>query len=102
MPSDNELKPRDVATRMRAIEDNVSGETGEDNPPLDRVVASLLNIEYEGLDIVLADEASRVLDLHRLWYSRFGVKATPQDIASLGIIQGITFAVAASRLQSDK
>lgn len=90
--------PRDVATRMRAIEDNISGETGEDAPPLDRVVSVLLGVDYDGLDAVLYGEAKRVLELADEWYFKLGVKPTAANIAGLGIVQGITFAVAASRL----
>jgi hypothetical protein len=93
------LTGRDIATRMRAIEDDISGETGEDSPALDRVVAVLLGVEYDGLDRVLADEAKRVVELREDWYSQFGVKLTPYSVAALGIVQGITFAVAALRLR---
>jgi hypothetical protein len=96
------LDPRDVATRMRAIEDNVSGETGEDSPPLDRVVSVLLGVEYEGLDRVLADEAKRVVELQDQWYRRFGLEPTARNIAGLAIVQGITFAVAAQRLNASE
>ena len=96
------LDPREVATRMRAIEDNITGETGEDTPALDRVVAVLLWIEYEGLDKVLGEEAARVNELLRDWYRLHGVKATPANIAGFGIVQGITFAVAAQRLARER
>ena len=93
------MNGRDVATRMRAIEDNISGETGEDAPPLDRVVAVLLGIDYEGLDRVLVDEAARVVELLRSWYAEHGVDPEPGNVAALGIVQGVTFAVAAQRLR---
>jgi hypothetical protein len=89
---------RDVATAMRAIEDNITGETGEDAPPLDRVAAVLLGIEFDGLDNVLIAEAKRVVDLQNDWYRRHGVKPTASNVAGIGIVQGITFAVAAQRL----
>lgn len=95
------VNARDVATRMRAIEDNVSGETGEDAPPLDRVVATLLDIEYDGLDAVMLDECKRVLDLIEQWYRQHGLTRTPQTVAGLGFVQGVTFAVAAQRLHGD-
>ena len=98
MSQSGSLDPREVATRMRAIEDNITGETGEDSPPLDRVVAVLLGVEYDGLDRVLADEAKRVVKLQDEWYRLHGVEPTSANIAGLGIVQGITFAVAAQRL----
>lgn len=91
---------RDVATRMRAIEDNITGETGEDSPPLDRVVAVLLELDYDGLDVVLTEESRRVLRLLDDWYSQHGVVPTPQTIAGLAFVQGVTFAVAAQRLRA--
>jgi len=96
------LDARDVATMMRAIEDNISGETGEDAPPLDRVVAVLLGVEYDGLDHVLLDEAKRVVDLQNEWYRGYGVEPTAANIAGLGIVQGITFAVAAYRMRGNR
>jgi hypothetical protein len=93
------MNARDAATRMRAIEDNITGETGEDEPPLDRVVAVLLGIEYEGLDRVLSEEAERVVELARSWYAEHGVRPTAANVAALGIVQGVTFAVAAQRLR---
>ena len=95
------IEPRDVATRMRAIEDNITGETGEDAPALDRVVAVLLGVNFDGLDVVLYEEAERVLKLQDDWYRRHGVKPTAANIAGLGIVQGITFAVAAYRMRED-
>jgi hypothetical protein len=95
------VDPRDVATRMRAIEDNITGETGEDTPPLDRVVAVLLGVDFDGLDDVLMAEAKRVVDLQNEWYRLHGVQPSAANVAGLGIVQGITFAVAAQRLQAD-
>jgi hypothetical protein len=92
------MNGRDVATRMRSIEDNISGETGEDAPPLDRVVATLLGVDYDGLDQVLLDEALRVVELLGGWYERHGVRPTASNIAGVGFVQGVTFAVAAQRL----
>jgi hypothetical protein len=93
----DKLDGRAVATRMRAIEDNITGETGEDAPPLDRVVAVLLGVEYDGLDDVMAEEARRVLALLDDWYAQHGVRPTSANVASLGFVQGVTFAVAAQR-----
>lgn len=92
------MNGRDVATRMRAIEDNISGETGEDSPPLDRVVAVLLELDFDGLDVVLRDEAARVTRLLDD-YAKLGLPPTPINVVGLGIVQGITFAVAAYRLR---
>jgi hypothetical protein len=95
------MNGRDVATRMRAIEDNISGEVGEDAPPLDRVVAHLLDLEFDGLDDVLEAEAARVIELLRTWYRGYGVSATPGNVAGLAFVQGVTFAVAAQRLYEE-
>lgn len=95
------MNGRDVVTRMRAIEDNISGEIGEDAPPLDRCVAVLLDLDYDGLDRVLVDEAQRVLDLATTWYADHGVEPTPGNLVALGFVQGITFAVAAQRLYDE-
>lgn len=95
------LPARDVATRMRAIEDNVTGETGEDAPALDRVVATLLDVEYDGLDAVMLAECRRVLDLIDGWYRQHGLTRTPDTVAALAFVQGVTFAVAAQRAHDD-
>jgi hypothetical protein len=95
------LDGREVATRMRAIEDNISGETEEDSPPLDRCVAILLEVEYAGLDDVLKAEALRVIHLQEEWYARLGVQPSAFNYAALGFVQGITFAVAAQRLRDE-
>jgi hypothetical protein len=95
------MRGEDVVTRMRAIEDNISGETGEDAPPLDRCVSDLLALDYEGLDLVLAHEAQRVVELLHDWYARHGVKPTAGNIAGLAFVQGVTFAVAAQRLYDE-
>lgn len=93
------LRGHDVATGMRAIEDNISGETGMDSPALDRVIATLLDLDYPGLDAVLLDESKRVLKMlgPSGWYAEHGFKATPKNIAALAFVQGVTFAVAARR-----
>ena len=96
----SDLVPRDVATRMRAIEDNVTGETGEDAPALDRVVAVLLGVEYDGLDRVLVEETARVITLAGSWYAARGIQPSTRNIAGLAFVQGVTFAVAAQRLRA--
>jgi hypothetical protein len=96
------MNGRDVVTRMRSIEDNATGETGEDAPPLDRFVAVLLDLDYDGLDVVLADEARRVVELQAEWYRRFGVKSSSFNYAALGFVQGVTFAVAAQRMRAEQ
>lgn len=93
------MNGRDVATRMRAIEDNITGETGEDAPPLDRVVSVLLDVDYDGLEDVIVEECRRVSDLIHGWYAHRGVAASPHTVAGLGFVQGVTFAVAAGRLR---
>lgn len=90
---------RDVVTRMRNIEDRVSMLTGEDEPALDRVVATLLDVEYEGLDVALEAETKRVIELVTTWYADHGVPVSGFAIAGVAFVQGITFAVAAARLQ---
>lgn len=95
------MNGRDVVTRMRAIEDNISGEVGEDAPPLDRCVAVLLDLDYDGLDHVLGDEARRAVELAATWYAAHGVAPTVGNVAGLAFVQGITFAVAAQRLYDE-
>lgn len=95
------MNGRDVATRMRAIEDNISGEIGEDAPPLDRVVAVLLDLDYVGLDAVLVDEVKRTVELARTWYAGHGAAPTVGNIAGLAFVQGVTFAIAAQRLYDE-
>lgn len=92
---------RDVVTRMRAIEDNIEGEIGEDSPPLDRVVATLLGLEFDRLDDVLVEEARRVIELIATSYRERGVEMNPISVASLGIVQGVTLAVAAQRMRGE-
>jgi hypothetical protein len=99
--SQRTITGRDVATRMRAIEDNISGETGLDAPALDRVVATLLGIDFDGLDVVLADEGKRVLVLLDDWYRKHGVVPSTANAVGLALVQGITFAVAARRAHDD-
>ena len=95
------MNARDVATRMRAIKDAVTVETGQDSPPLDTVVATLLGIDNadDTLALVLQEEAKRVEFLLGDWYRQHGVTATMQNAIGLGLVQGITFAVAAQRLR---
>lgn len=96
-----DLAARDVVTRMRSIEDNVTGETGEDSPPLDRVVAVLLGIEYDGIEAALTAESRRVVELLGSWYAAYGVEPTAVNIAGVAFVQGVTFAVAAQRLRGE-
>ena len=86
---------------MRSIEDNVTGETGEDSPPLDRVVAVLLGVDYDDLDNVLAGETRRVVELVSTWYAEHGIEPTPFNVAGVAFVQGVTFAVAAQRLRGE-
>lgn len=88
----------EVATRMRAIEDNIEGECAVASPPLDLVVATLLGIEYDDVASVLEAEADRVLALMGDWYRRHGIPSTAINTAGLAFVQGVTFAVAAHRL----
>lgn len=96
--------PKDVATRMRAIEDNVSGETREDAPLLDRFVAVLLGIDNsdDSLARVMSQEATRVVELIEEWYTQFGVEPKLPNYIGLSFVQGITFAVAAQRLRDEE
>lgn len=82
---------------MRAIEDNITGETGLDAPALDRVVATLLDIEFDGLESVMSGEVERVLALLKDWYAHYGVAPSTPSAVGLAFVQGVTFAVAAQR-----
>lgn len=95
------MKARDVAEWMHEIEDAVSDETRTGAPALDKVVAVLLDIDNDDdqLAKVLSEESARCLDLLAEHYSQLGILATMGNAAALGIVQGITFAVAAQRLR---
>lgn len=96
------LDPKDVATKMHAIEDNISGETGQDAPSLSRVIAVLLRIDETGMHAVLAEEINRAQTLMRTWYAKHGVTPSAESLAGLAFVQGVTFAVAAQRAHADE
>lgn len=97
-------RPRDVATRMRAIEDNITVETGEDTPSLILVMATLCRVRNQDEELVevLIDEVGRVNELLTTWYVRHGVAATMENALELAFVQGATFAVAAQRLNAER
>lgn len=98
----SKVQGEEVVVRMRSIEDNIEYEVDAPSPPLDLCVATLLGIEYEGLDRVLSTEAEYVVELARGWYAAHGNALTPTNVAALGFVQGITFAIAAQRLKDER
>jgi hypothetical protein len=97
------VEGREVVARMRALEGDVSNEMGEDAPAIDRCIATWAGVDYEGLDKVIAGEIRRTLRLAGgTHYQSHGFAMTPENVASLGFLQGVTFATAAARLERER
>lgn len=98
------MKGREVVARMRALEGDVSNEMGQDQPPVDLCIAGWTGVEYEGLDRVIAGEVRRTLRLAAgpHYNDRHRIPQSPENVAALGFLQGVTFAVAAMRLERER
>ncbi len=95
------MKAHDVVTRMRSIEDNITGELGQDRPPVDECIAHLAGVELDGLDEALVAEAKRVIVLLEDWYAQYGVRPKAANVAAVGFLQGVTFCAAAQRMREE-
>lgn len=87
-----------VSDAMIALEDQTKD--AREDVPVGEVAAKVLGVEHsEGFDQALTRESRRVLQLIRNHYIQYGVKLTPDGVAALAFVQGITFAAAVEEVK---
>jgi len=92
------VKAEDVIPRMRTLEAQSDTRTIS----VESVICELLELDEDGVTDVLRYECTRVVKLWRERYARFDVKFTADTAITLGFLQGVTFAAAATELHQEQ